>query len=55
LAILPSLGDALLAQEANTEAKKMGKAKKAKVDAAKTGNVVAQAENPTQQKCGGLS
>jgi hypothetical protein len=35
LAILPSLWDALLAQEANTEAKKMGKAKKAKVDAAK--------------------
>ena len=35
LAILPSLRDALLAQEANTEAEKMGKAKKAKVDAAK--------------------
>ena len=35
LAILPSLRDALLEQEANTEAEKMGKAKKAKVDAAK--------------------
>jgi hypothetical protein len=35
LAILPSLRGAMLAQKANTEAEKMGKAKKAKVDAVK--------------------
>jgi hypothetical protein len=35
LAIISRLRDALLAQKANTEAEKMGKAKKAKVEAAK--------------------